>query len=168
MSLYVPLFEALNQAQVRYVVVGGLATVLHGYARLTADVDLMVDLDVDELRKGIDALTDFGMIPRLPVDPYEFADPDIRRHWIEDKNMRVFSLWKPDEPLLSVDLLTEHPIDFENIWSQSDVVELGPVSVRIASIPDLIALKRLASRPQDLIDIEKLLEIQSIKKHGDD
>jgi hypothetical protein len=45
MSLYVPVFEALNGMQVRYVVVGGLATVLHGYARLTADIDLMVDLE---------------------------------------------------------------------------------------------------------------------------
>lgn len=45
MSLYVPVFEALNDMQVRYVVVGGLATVLHGYARLTADIDLMVDLE---------------------------------------------------------------------------------------------------------------------------
>jgi hypothetical protein len=168
MSLYVPLFEALNQMRVRYVVVGGLATVLHGYARLTADIDLMVDLDPEELRKGIDALSKYGMIPRLPVDPYEFAEPDIRRHWIEEKNMRVFSMWKPDEPLLSVDLFVEHPIDFGGIWSQSQVVALGAVSVRIASISDLIALKRLANRPQDLIDIEKLLEIQEIEKHRDD
>ena len=168
MSLYVPLFKALNQMQVRYVVVGGLATVLHGYARLTADIDLMVDLDPKELRKGIDALAKYGMIPRLPVDPYDFAEPDIRRHWIEDKNMRVFSMWKPDEPLVSVDLFVEHPIEFDHIWSQSDVVDLGPVSVRIASISDLIALKRLANRPQDLIDIEKLLEIQRIKNHRDD
>jgi hypothetical protein len=57
MSLYIPFFEALNDTQVRYVVVGGLATVLHGYARLTADIDLMVDLESAELRKGIDALT---------------------------------------------------------------------------------------------------------------
>ncbi len=59
---------------VRYVVVGGLATVLHGYARLTADIDLMVDLEPEELRKSIDALAGYGMVPRLPVDPYGFAD----------------------------------------------------------------------------------------------
>jgi len=168
MSLYVPVFEALNDAQVRYVVVGGLATVLHGYARLTADIDLMVDLDPDELRKGIDALTKYGMIPRLPVDPYDFVEPHMRRHWIEEKNMRVFSLWKLDEPLLSVDLFVEHPIEFDLIWSRAEVMALGSVSVRIVSIPDLIALKRLANRPQDLTDIEKLLEIQNLKKHRDD
>jgi hypothetical protein len=64
MSLYVPVFEALNDMQVRYVVVGGLATVLHGYARLTADIDLMVDLEPEELRKSIDALAGHGMVPR--------------------------------------------------------------------------------------------------------
>jgi hypothetical protein len=168
MSLYVPVFEVLNDAQVRYVVVGGLATVLHGYARLTADIDLMVDLDPKELRKCIDALAKYGMIPRLPVDPYDFAEPSIRRHWIEEKNMRVFSLWKPDEPLLSVDLFVEHPIEFDLIWFRAEVIPLGSVSVRVVSIPDLIALKRLANRPQDLTDIEKLLEIQNLKNHRDD
>ncbi len=168
MSLYVPVFEALNGLQVRYVVVGGLATVLHGYARLTADIDLIVDLEPDEIRKGIDALTGHGMVPRLPVDPYDFAAPDIRRHWVEEKNMRVFSMWKPDEPLVSVDLFAEHPIEFDLIWSRAEIMALGPVSVRIAAIPDLIALKRLANRPQDLIDIEKLTEIQDLKKHPAD
>ncbi len=133
MSLYVPVFEALNDMQVRYVVVGGLATVLHGYARLTADIDLMVDLEPEELRKSIDALAGYGMVPRLPVD-----------------------------------LFVEDPIEFDLVWSRAEVVALGPVSVRIASIPDLIALKRLANRPQDVIDIEKLMEIQNLKKHRDD
>jgi hypothetical protein len=108
------------------------------------------------------------MIPRLPVDPYDFAEPDIRRSWIDEKNMRVFSMWKPDEPLLSVDLFAEHPIEFDPVWSRAEIVQLGPVSVRIASISDLVALKSLAKRPQDLIDIEKLLEIQKMKGHRDD
>lgn len=168
MSLYVPVFEALNDMQVRYVVVGGLATVLHGYARLTADIDLMLDLEPEEARKGLDALTKYGMVPRLPVDPHDFAETRIRRHWIEEKNMRVFSMWKPDEPMLSIDLFAEHPIAFDAVWSQAEVIALGPVSIRIASIPDLIALKRLAGRPQDLIDIEKLIEIQKLNEHRDD
>ena len=168
MSFYVPVFEALNGMQVRYVVVGGLATVLHGYARLTADIDLIIDLEPQEVRKSIDALAKHGMVPRLPVDPYDFAKPDVRRHWIDDKNMRVFSMWKPDEPLVSVDLFVEHPIEFNLLWSRAEVMNLGPVSVRIASIPDLITLKRLANRPQDLVDIEKLTEIQNLRQQRDD
>jgi hypothetical protein len=168
MSFYVPVFQALNDMQVRYVVVGGLATVLHGYARLTADIDLIIDLEPQEARKAIEALAKHGMMPRLPVDPYDFAEPETRRHWIDDKNMRVFSMWKPDEPLVSVDLFVEHPIEFDLLWSRAEITDLGSVSVRIASIPDLIALKRLANRPQDLVDIEKLTEIQKLKKHPDD
>ncbi len=80
----------------------------------------------------------------------------------------VFSMWKSDEPLVSVDLFVEHPIEFDLLWSRAEVTDLGPLSVRIAAIPDLIALKRLANRPQDLIDIEKLTEIQKLKQHRDD
>ena len=50
-SLFEPIFEALNRAQVRYVVVGGFATVLHGHARLTADIDLVIDLSPDTSRR---------------------------------------------------------------------------------------------------------------------
>ncbi len=44
MALFEPVFRALNDTGARYVVVGGLATVPHGYARVTADADLVVDL----------------------------------------------------------------------------------------------------------------------------
>ena len=54
MSLFEPIFDALNRARVRYVVVGGFATVLHGHARLTADIDLVIDLSPAEVRKALD------------------------------------------------------------------------------------------------------------------
>ncbi len=47
---------ALNRARVRYVVVGGVAVVLHGYPRLTADLDLVVDLAPEQAAAAIDAL----------------------------------------------------------------------------------------------------------------
>ena len=56
MALFEPVLKALNDAQVRYVVVGGLAVVLHGHSRLTLRVDLIVDLDREQARKAIDAL----------------------------------------------------------------------------------------------------------------
>jgi len=162
-SLLEPLFETLNRAGVRYVLVGGVATVLHGFARLTADVDLVVDLTPAEARKAIDALVGLGLRPRPPVDPVAFADADVRESWVRDRGMRVFSLWDPSQPMREVDLFVEHPIDFEELFARAEIVSLDTTTVRVASIPDLIALKRLANRPQDVADIEALEAIQTRK-----
>jgi hypothetical protein len=66
-----------------------------------------------------------------------------------------------------VDLFLEHPINFDELWNRSDIIPLSHTVVRIASIPDLIRLKRLAGRPQDLADIEAL-EIILRRKEGRD
>ncbi len=155
-ELLEPIFGALNSAGVRYVVVGGLATVLHGYARLTADVDVVVDLEPEEARKAIAALAGLGFRPRAPVNATDFADPDMRASWIRDKGMRVFSMQDPKQPMREVDLFVEHLVPFEGLWTRSEVITLATTTVRVASIPDLIALKRVANRPQDLEDIAAL------------
>jgi len=159
MSLFIPIFNSLHNAEVRYVVVGGLATVLHGYARLTADIDIIIDLEPVEAKKAIKAIIDLGLQPRLPVDPFDFSDPIVRKEWSENRNIQVFSFWNPDDPLISVDFFIKNIIDFEDLWNRSKLVDLEGVLVRIASIPDLIKLKKIANRRQDLIDIEKLSEI---------
>jgi len=74
-SGYREVFAALAATGVPYVVVGGTAVVLQGHARLTVDLDLVVDLRPDSLRRVLAALLELGMRPRLPVDPYDFADP---------------------------------------------------------------------------------------------
>ncbi len=163
MSLYQPLFRALNESGARYVVVGGVATVLHGYARLTADIDLIIDLERDALLSGLDALTSLGLVPRLPVQTRAFADPQTREAWRREKGMQVFSLHDPANPLLSVDLFVDHPIEFEELWARSEICDLGLLSVRIASIADLIRLKQIANRPRDREDIAKLEEIQRLR-----
>ncbi len=167
MLLLESLFEALNRADVRYVVVGGVATVLHGFARLTADVDLVVDLAPHEALKAIETLVGLGLRPRPPVDPVAFADAVVRESWIRDKGMRVFSLWDPTQPMREVDLFVEHPVEFEGLFIRAEIVPLDTTTVRVASIPDLIALKRLASRPQDLADIEALEAIEQIRRSSD-
>ena len=159
MALFQPLFAALNEAEIRYVVVGGLAVVLHGHARLTADVDLVVDLEPAPAARTIDVLTGLGFKPRLPVDAAAFADVDTRRSWIEDRGMRVFSLFDPENPLRAVDLFVEHVIEFEELWSASELIEIPGASIRVADIPHLIRLKEMAGRDQDLTDIEQLKAI---------
>ena len=89
MLLYEPLFRALNASGTRYVVVGGVATVLHGYARLTADIDLILDLEESAAARAMHALAGLGLRPRAPVDPADFADARIREGWLQDRGMQV-------------------------------------------------------------------------------
>jgi predicted nucleotidyltransferase len=159
MALFEPVFAALNAAGVRYVVVGGVAVVLHGHARLTADLDLSVDLAPYAAARAIDALTAIGLQPRVPVDPRGFADPAVREGWIKDRGMVVFTLLDPNDPIRSVDLFVENPIDFEELWSKALVLDLQGTGVRVSSIPHLIQMKRQAARPFDSEDIEALEEI---------
>lgn len=161
MPIFEPVFSALNGAGARYVVVGGLAVVLHGHPRLTADVDIVLDLEPVSARKAMEALKAIGMKARAPVDPAAFADPKQRESWIKDKAMTVFSLYSPANPLLILDLFVRAPIPFEELWSRSGTVDLGSVKIQVASIDDLIAMKRAVARPQDLSDVEAL---EALKK----
>jgi len=163
MVLFRPVFSALKNQGVRYVAVVGLAVVLHGFARLTADIDLILDLDADNARRAIEGLVAGGLVPRPPVDAFDFCDERIRRTWIAEKGMRVFSLWAPKNPMLEVDLFVESPVPFPELWDRSVLVQIGDMSIRIASIKDLIALKRIAGRALDLEDIAALTSIANTR-----
>ncbi len=163
MSVYEPIFKILNAAGVRYVVVGGVATLLHGYARLTADVDLAVDLAPQEALKMIRALVTKGFRPQVPVSAEMFADPAIREEWLQEKHMRAFSLVDPANPMRVIDLLLKPELPFEDLFARSQEVLVGETTVRVASLDDLITLKRYAGRPQDLADIKELEAIRRRK-----
>ncbi len=164
MSLYIPLFKALNDADVQYIVVGGIATILHGYVRATADVDLVVDLQVDEASKVISVLTEEGFKPRIPVQAMEFADEQKRNQWINEKGMQVFSMYHPDVSGMSVDLFVHHPVPYKDLYERSVIMDLDGVKVRVCSIDDLISMKQQAGRHKDLADIEQLTKIKDYEK----
>ena len=138
MTLFEPVLAALDAADVRFVVVGGVAVVLHGHPRMTADLDIVIDLAAEPAARAIAALVELGMEPRLPVDPQTFARPDVRRAWRDERNMTVFTMLDPSEPLLEVDLFAEAPIPFDELWVQATILQLEGQDVRIASIDHLI------------------------------
>jgi hypothetical protein len=158
---FLSLFALLNAQQVRYVLVGGLAVVLHGIDRITADIDLALDLGAESVRDAVSALQDAGFRPMLPVDAKQLADPAVRRIWREERGMQVFSFWDPTHSRPSIDIFVESPIAFADLWRDAIEVTLDGIPLRVASVPHLIALKRIAGRPQDLADIEQLLTLLS-------
>lgn len=156
-----PVLSALNRRGVRYVVVGGVAVVLHGHPRLTADLDLALDLTSDHAARAIEALVELGLTPILPVPAGDFADPAVRRKWVEERNLRVFTLYDVGNPLHQVDLFAENPIPFDQLWDRGVEVSLTSTTIRIASIDDLISMKQLAGRQKDLADIAALEAIRA-------
>jgi hypothetical protein len=152
---------ALNAAGVRYLVVGGVAVVLHGHLRTTADLDLVVDLEPANVVSALDALTALGFRPRAPVPAASFADESIRQQWIDEKGMTVFSMWSPSRPGFEVDIFAELPLDFAAAAGRCVRAPLETTEVPVAAIEDLINLKRAAGRPQDIQDIEALEALRS-------
>jgi hypothetical protein len=150
---------ALEAERVRYLVVGGVAVVLHGHLRTTADLDLVVELDPDNARRAISALAGLGFRARAPVPAEQFADPAARRAWVEEKGLTVFSLWSDRFPELEVDLFVNEPFAFADAHSRAVRVPLDTVTVTVVSLDDLIELKRAAGRPIDLADVEALRAI---------
>ena len=153
------IFKALADAEVDYVVVGGLAVIMHGYLRATADLDLAIGLSPGNARRGMASLAGIGLRPRLPVTFEDFADPAKRAEWRETRNMLVFPLWDPANPLRSVDVFIDEPIAFDQLLQQAVTKDLDGLPVRVASIPHLIEMKLRAGRPRDLEDIGKLKQI---------
>jgi hypothetical protein len=153
---FIGLFAILAAARVRFVLVGGLALVLHGLDRLTADVDLVIDLSAESARAAVQALTAAGYRPLAPVDPLALADPAQRLEWQSVRNMQVFSFWDSSNARPTVDVMLEPQIPFEDPWAEATLVNIGGHEIRIASIEHLIVMKEAAGRAQDLADLERL------------
>lgn len=163
--MFEELLAYLEEQDVRFVVVGGIAVVIHGFARLTADVDLVIDLEKSNVLRCVDALGKRGLQPMLPVAATDFAEETIRNDWVEHRNLQVFTMRDPRNPMLTVDLFARAPIPFEELWTNAKTFSLGGRPVRIVSLDHLIRMKREAARPQDLLDLEQLERIAS-RRHA--
>jgi hypothetical protein len=159
--LYVvlPTFDAirtLNDAGVRYVVVGGLATVLHGHARLTMDVDIVVALDTKNAEAAVNAIAEAGFRPTIPVTASDFANQQTREGWIAEKNMLVLNFKHKSDYFQSVDVFVKYPMNFEDLYRDSQMKQAYGTLIRVCSIDDLIRIKLEAGRPKDLEDVRML------------
>ena len=150
------IFAALNAADVRYLIVGGVAVVLHGHLRTTADLHLVVQLEAENVTRALEALRTLGFRPRNPVALGDFADPDLRARWREEMGMVAFSLWSKRMPGTGVDLLTEEPPDFREVYERALRVDLDTTHATVIGLEDLMAMKRQSGRTRDLEDVVAL------------
>ena len=104
--------KALNDAQVQYLIVGGLAVNAHGYERFTNDVDLVIGLEPGNITRGLHALLAAGYQIHAPITPEQFADANLRETWRREKNMIVLKLWSDVHRHTPVDVFVYEPFEF--------------------------------------------------------
>jgi len=151
------IIRALNAADVRYLIAGGLAVNAHGYLRFTKDMDVVIELIPDNVMRTFSALGTLGYRPAAPVTAEQFADRSTREGWMHDKNMQVLQLWSDHHRETSIDIFVGEPFPFEDEYAKALIKPLyGVIDVRFVSIATLIAMKEAAGREQDRIDIEHL------------
>ena len=160
--LYEAIFRGLHGARIRYLIVGAVAVNLHGVPRMTADLDLMVELTEGNLRTFVDTVVGLGYRPRVPVEAAAFLDPAKRREWQESKSMVMFTWIHPARPYEEVDVFLDNPIDFGSAYANRQDVPVGDFTVPLAGVADLITLKRMAGREQDRSDIEALTRLTQL------
>lgn len=149
--------RALNAAGVRYLVAGGLAVNAHGYLRFTKDVDFVVQLVPENVRRVFAALASLGYRPNVPIRAEDFADEAQRERWIEEKGMQVLQFWCDTHRETPIDVFVREPFPFDEEYGRALVKPLyGEIEVRFVSLETLIRMKEAVGRAQDRIDVEQL------------
>jgi len=159
--------KSLNGAGVKYLIVGGVAVVAHGYERLTKDLNLVIGLERKNIIRGLRALMKIGYRMSIPVTPEDFADEKQRAQWRKSKNMIVLKLWSDTHRRTPVDVFVYEPFDFDAEYAAAKHQEVMPkVKAPVVSLKTLLKMKRAAGRPQDLADITDLKRIEKLKRES--
>ena len=157
--LYEEIFKKLHDENFEYLVVGGMAVNLHGYSRITNDLDLLILLTEENIGKFVKVIKSLGYRPKVPVELEDFISEKNRKNWIENKNMKVFSVYNPKNELEHIDVLIEYSLNFKKVYERKNVFNIRGIKIPTISIPDLIKLKKEAGRKIDELDINVLTRI---------
>lgn len=139
------LIRLLNQHSIPYVVVGGWAVITHGYIRYTKDIDVLVQ-DCDSVASA------------LAVALEKIHAETLHGEAISATTRLPEQGWQVNTDYGRIDILLEGapPLDFASVHASAVETNLDGESMRVADLAHLVALKRLAGRPHDRVDIEEL------------
>jgi len=146
--------QALGRARVPYAVVGGYAVALHGAVRGTVDVDLVIrprEIDFVRVERALQGL---GLQSRLPVTASEVFR--YREEYIRNRNLLAWSFVNPALASEIVDVVLTEDLSKMSVKR----IKVGGQIVRVASVEDLVRMKRASGRPQDLEDVEALRKLR--------
>lgn len=145
MSGFGEILDDLNRASIRYVLIGGIALIRHGVVRATRDVDAIISPEPENLKRL-----------RVLIAEWSATRPDGSP--VPDGAIapgRTIHLATPHGEL---DLLAEllPPLSFAELSARAEKRRVDGVEAPICSLADLVALKRIAGRERDLVDLHDL------------
>lgn len=143
-EIFEDVFERLERDGVRYIVISGVAVVLHGHVRPIVDLDIVVDPAPVEANRALFALVGSGFVPSLLL-PLSMLSV-----------LRLF-----DQTGREVDLFLRYHIAFDAMWTASRLMSVGQKLARVSSLEHLLHAKRINGRPHDLLDIAALLALKA-------
>ncbi len=147
---FLDLLTALNDADARFLLVGGHAVGLHGLPRATKDFDLWIEASPDNAARVLRALRAFGA-PLAGLSERDLATPG--------NGFRMGS------PPFRIELLTTvSGLAFDEVWPRREVHDLDGVRCPVLARADLVVNKRAAGRPQDLADVDALERSRAAQK----
>lgn len=150
----IPIFEVLSRLHVRFVLIGGFAGRLWGSNTITNDLDICYARDVPNLLTLAAALRELGATLRgAPKDIPFLLDAET----LQRGDHFTFETRFGDLDCLGTPSGSE---GFQELIDGSSEMAVGPERVLVASLHDLIRLKRAAGRPKDLVEVEILAALR--------
>ncbi len=131
---------AFNRASIEYALCGGLAVAFHGYARFTKDIDILVARD--SLANALEVSAKVGFLDSSG----KILFPDVELH-------RVLKIEESEYLILDLMVLSQNE---DQAWNQKTWFDWEGLPICVVSTDGLVAMKRRAGRPQDLLDIKML------------
>jgi len=166
-NILLNIIQHLNDKKIDYIVAGGVAVVLQGVERLTMDLDLAVDQSKENIQKFIDAMSELGLVPRLPVPAETLLDEDKKRVMVEEKNALVFTFIDPKVPLRQVDFFMAPGLSYDELLPEIEEFDLDGTKIKVVSKKKLVELKLNVDpmRDKDLFDIKELQRLINSEKN---
>ena len=146
----------LDKHNIPYAIVGGHAVALHGAVRGTIDIDFITKWNLENLISIEKALNEINLSSRLPITPKELFD--FKDDYIKNKNLIAWNFTNPDDASQQVDIMTA--FDLKNFSVRK--VHFKGNKLNIISKKDLIKMKRISGREQDILDIKALEKLDEI------
>ena len=149
-----PILGVLVHHQVRFVVIGGVAASLQGSTTITNDFDICYSRDSDNLERLAAALTEVGATLRGAREPVAFR--------LDARTLKAGLNFTFDTKYGPFDCRGEASgsFDYEQLTTNADEMDLVGTKVPVASLDDLIRMKRAAGRPKDRIELEVLAAVR--------